>query len=279
MRFEHQSLRQGLVFAACPSLGATGLSLIDRSVYGVSGSLVNMGGQDNWRASGSGVALNFDGSNDSVLVNFPTLTRYVSCGYWHKHTVAPTSNAFPNRQMGLNASGSATDALLNYTIVHSLSSISFIFTSATSTFSVLTGSRTPDTQWHHVMATCDWTTGAAAIYLDAVLIGSSTLSTTVATGTTSGNGRFGRHGNNVEFFNGQMDDLRVYNRVLTLAEIRLLASRRGIGLTPLPDRPAGLPKKLFVNDAGTWRDGDAYVNTGSGWRLGIPSVNDAGTWR
>ena len=79
--------------------------------------------------------------------------------------------------------------------------------------------------------------------------------------------------------NGQLDDLRLYNRALTIAEIRLLASRRGIGLTPLPDRAAGLPRKLFVNDAGTWRDGDAYVNTGSGWRLGIPSVNVAGTWR
>jgi hypothetical protein len=78
---------------------------------------------------------------------------------------------------------------------------------------------------------------------------------------------------------GAIDDIRVYNRALTLAEIRLLASRRGIGLTPLPDRAAGLPRKLFVNDAGTWRDGDAYVNTGSEWRLGIPSVNDAGTWR
>jgi hypothetical protein len=78
---------------------------------------------------------------------------------------------------------------------------------------------------------------------------------------------------------GWIDDVRIYNRALTLSEIRLLASRRGIGLQPLPDRAAGLPRKLFVNDAGTWRDGDAYVNTGSEWRLGIPSVNDAGTWR
>ena len=79
--------------------------------------------------------------------------------------------------------------------------------------------------------------------------------------------------------NGQIDDARIYNRALTAPEIRLLASRRGIALTPLPDRAAGLPRKLFVNDAGTWRDGDAYVNTGSGWRLGVPFVNDAGTWR
>jgi hypothetical protein len=79
--------------------------------------------------------------------------------------------------------------------------------------------------------------------------------------------------------NAIFDDIRIYDRDLTPPEIRLLASRRGIGLQPLPDRAAGLPRKLFVNDAGTWRNGDAFVNTGSEWRLGIPSVNDAGTWK
>ena len=73
--------------------------------------------------------------------------------------------------------------------------------------------------------------------------------------------------------------MRIYNRVLTLSEIRLLASRRGIGLTPLPDRTAGMPRKLYVNVGGVWRSGDAYVNTGSGWRLGTPSVNVGGTFR
>jgi hypothetical protein len=81
------------------------------------------------------------------------------------------------------------------------------------------------------------------------------------------------------FFNGQLDDIRIYNRVLTLAEIRLLASRRGIGLQPLPDRAVSLPRKLFVNVGGTWRDGDAYVNVDGTWKLGTPFVNAGGTWK
>jgi hypothetical protein len=76
-----------------------------------------------------------------------------------------------------------------------------------------------------------------------------------------------------------LDDIRIYNRALAPAEIRLLASRRGIGLQPLPDRAVSMPRKLFVNVGGTWRNGDAYVNVGSGWRLGVPFVNDGGTWR
>jgi hypothetical protein len=69
MRFEHPSIRQGLIRAWCPSLGASGLTLIDRSGQNAHGTLTNMAGQDNWQASGSGVALNFDGVND-----------YVACG-------------------------------------------------------------------------------------------------------------------------------------------------------------------------------------------------------
>ena len=90
----------------------------------------------------------------------------------------------------------------------------------------------------------------------------------------------GRYAGNTGYlWDGYLDDIRIYDRAITLSEIRLLASRRGIGLTPLPDRAAGMPRKLFVNHAGTWRNGDAFVNTGSGWRLGIPFVNAGGTWK
>jgi len=71
----------------------------------------------------------------------------------------------------------------------------------------------------------------------------------------------------------------VYNRALTLPEIRLLASRRGIGLSPLPDRGGGLPRKLSVNVGGTWRAANAYLNVGVAWKLAQASVNVSGTWR
>jgi hypothetical protein len=79
--------------------------------------------------------------------------------------------------------------------------------------------------------------------------------------------------------NGAVDDIRIYNRALTPAEIRLLASRRGIGLSPLPDRGGGLPRKLSVNVGGTWRAADAYVRTATDWRLSQASVNVSGTWK
>ena len=81
------------------------------------------------------------------------------------------------------------------------------------------------------------------------------------------------------YFPGQIADVRIYNRVLTLAEIRLLASRRGIGLTPLPDRVAGLPRKLSVNVGGDWRPAYAYVHNGTSFRLSDAKINVAGVWK
>jgi hypothetical protein len=37
-----------------------------------------------------------------------------------------------------------------------------------------------------------------------------------------------------DYFGGQLDDIRIYNRALTPPEIRQLASKRGIGLQPRP---------------------------------------------
>jgi hypothetical protein len=90
------------------------------------------------------------------------------------------------------------------------------------------------------------------------------------TGPTNGTGKY---------WPGLLDDIRIYNRALTISEIRLLASRRGIGLQPLPDRAAGLPRKLSVNVGGGWLAADAYVKVGGAWKLAQASVNVAGTWR
>lgn len=81
------------------------------------------------------------------------------------------------------------------------------------------------------------------------------------------------------FLNGQLDDIRLYNRALTPNEILLLASRRGIGLQPLPDRAAGLPRKISVNVGGTWRAADAYVHDGTAFRLSEARINVGGVWK
>jgi hypothetical protein len=87
-------------------------------------------------------------------------------------------------------------------------------------------------------------------------------------------------GGNAPFqWDGYLDDIRIYDRAITLSEIRLLASRRGIGLTPLPDRAAGMPRKLSINVGGTWRPADAYVHDGTAFRLSEAKINVGGVWK
>ena len=288
IRTEHSSLRQGLVGAWCPSLGASGLSLIDRSGRNNHGTLTNMGGQDNWRASGSGVALNFDGTDDFASVpNNSAFVPGVSPFTWSVWVlVNPQTQFGPVAQMRMADNG-ITDVI-------GLAVGGNTFTGTTGQrfglgllFNGTTNGRYTDTAsdvitggWQNLCAA--WNGLTTALYVDGVSV-ATTL--TLNAGSISSCDPTGplRIGANIasggSYFSGRVDDFRIYSRALTLAEIRLLASRRGIGLTPLPDREAGLPRRFSVNVGGDWREADSYVNVAGVWRLGQPSVNVGGVWR
>jgi hypothetical protein len=274
-RHEYPSLRQGLVFAACPSLGASGLSLIDRSGRGNHGT--HMGSMT---AAPGGLTLDLSGTQSATLPSatslYPSLTS-VTYSAWVR--MRSFTNAY-NTLLETQTDATSTNNYQFTPLIKSNGKLAvYVYqTAALQSNYDGTGAFTLSTNaWHHL---CFTFLGGVALagYVNGIL--DQTVSSPIATiAASSGPVRIGNSVFATRTLNGQLDDIRLYSRVITLAEIRLLASRRGIGLSPLPDRAAGLPRKLFVNDAGTWRDGDAYVNTGSGWRLGVPFVNDAGTWR
>ena len=261
-RTEHSSLRQNLIRAWCPSLGASGLTLIDRSGRDAHGTLTNMAGQNNWQASGSGVALNFDASND-----------YVACG-------AVLSGAFTYsawcwlRTFG--AAGKVVHGTLLAEVYVPILRSATILVSGDSAGQDKTFSGTiPLLKWSHVCVLRQ-PDNLVSVFIDGVR---STTAPQSITGTFTLNA-LGRYALNTAYlWDGYLDDIRIYDRALALSEIRLIASRRGIGLQPLPDRAAGLPRRFSVNVGGTWRSADSYVNVGGTWKLGQPSVNVGGTWR
>ena len=90
-----------------------------------------------------------------------------------------------------------------------------------------------DSQWHHVCVVGDGSN--YSIYIDGTLVSSSWIGTPrgdrwlgypagMDTGLVGALVRSSGTGN---LFDGQMDDIRAYNRVLTQSEITLLASTRG----------------------------------------------------
>ena len=263
-RQEHSSLRQGLVGAWVPSLGASGLSLIDRSGRNNHGTLTNMGGQDNWPASGSGVALSFDGTNDRVSTSLVTKTSgQFSYSIW----------VFPRLLNAYQAVFSTQNNNAALELFVDLSGSRFAALGFNANFSSTFINATIN-QWQHLAVSIDGS--AFSLYRNGILGSSGTFTPFLQ--PTAGLS-VGARSNGANSFNGLIDDFRFYARTLSASEIRLLASRRGIGLTPLPDRAAGLPRKLSVNVGGDWRAADAYVNVGGVWKLGQASVNVAGTWR
>ena len=273
-RTEHSSLRQGLVGCWVPSLGASGLSLIDRSGRNNHGTLTNMGGQDNWRASGSGVALNLDGTDDNVtLGNNPRHDVFnASCTISLWARVNSFGAVLPLVTKGTRTGNNGLTII--QTLFAGTNYIQCNFG---------TGSAQNDTNCSGMVANewvhCLWRIGGGTrqAFTNGVQTDTRTHSATV---NSSAYDLFiGRQSGATVYFGGQLDDIRLYNRALTLAEIRLLASRRGIGLSPLPDRAAGLPRRFSVNFGGTWRSADSYVNVAGDWRLSQPSVNVGGTWK
>ena len=287
-RHEYPSLRQGLVGCWVPSLGASGLSLIDRSGRNNHGTLTNMAGQDNWRASGSGVALSFDGSNDFVRANHqrPASVYPVTLTAWMRsanlNTTAITNgNAFTPVMLANTAN------LVNIRVeVVNIANVLLVRTitqnaAGTVAREFRATAFTLNSDWNHYCGVfLDGTT--QQVYYNGVLQAGSASGTepTISGIESAYIGGF-RYNTSLIYgsVNGLVDDARIYNRALTAPEFRLLASRPGIGLQPLPDRAAGLPRKLSVNVGGDWRPADAYVNVGGAWKLAQASVNVAGTWR
>jgi hypothetical protein len=264
MRFEHPSIRQGLIRAWCPSLGASGLTLIDRSGQNAHGTLTNMAGQDNWQASGSGVALNFDAVNDYVACGATLTGAFTHSSWFFLRSFAADSEKMIHAN---TTNGNCQCPIIAPTYTRLQSDTAATGRNFTGTNSLL--------RWTHVCVTRQ-SDNLVSVFTNGVR---STTAPQSVTGTFTLNA-LGRYaGNTTRLWDGYLDDIRIYDRALSLSEIRLLASRRGIGLTPLPDRAAGMPRKLFVNVGGTWRDGDAYVNVGGTWKLGTPFVNAGGTWK
>jgi len=289
-RQEFSSLLQGLVGAWCPSLGASGLSLIDRSGYGIHASVMN---GFSWSAINGGPALSGNGTTSlAALADRPhfRITSGTVTGWFRSASLgagvykclfasyAQSATVASGIAIGINIGATGTNQLgivIGKNTGNSAADVGHWYSSATVADSV-----------SHSFAVAIAQDASVVIYVDGVATTTtrafgSTVSPVYATTNYVGIGaeQTGPTYGTGKYWPGLLDDIRIYNRALTPAEIRLLASRRGIGLSPLPYRAAGLPRSLSVNVGGTWRPSDAYLNVGGTWKLGQASVNVAGVWK
>jgi chitodextrinase len=166
-----------------------------------------------WTSGRNGGALNFDGVNDWVtvadsstldLTNAMTLEAWAQPSALVSWPTIVTKETTGNLVYGLFANSDTDQAA------------SILTLASNGTQDIVRGTNTlPVATWTHLAATYDGS--ALKLYVNGSQVGSIPVSGLI--GTSSQPLRIG--GNNIwgEWFQGKLDDLRVYNRALTAAEI------------------------------------------------------------
>jgi len=222
----------------CPSLDDTGdgTNTLYDLANGNDGTLINMEAGD-WVADTSygGIrALDFDGSNENI--DLPALT-------WTNTTQGTISLWFKSdsHTVQLRPFAYCDDGV--YTVLRinqgGNDEIKAIVTDDVGTSEVFTTAYDV-AEWHHVA----WTyanSGNLELWVDGTSIGTDVVSTVevvAGIGRKIGSGRV-----NNNYFNGLIDDVRIFDSVLDQAEISKLASQRGyddaINLTGIEAAPHG----------------------------------------
>jgi hypothetical protein len=224
----YASLRQGLVLAYCPSLGASGFRSIDRSGYGNHGTLTNMDPGTDWVGSASGLALDFDGTNDYVNAISPTRFAELSTGsitvtFWNRNS-SGTSGVY----FSLCSSTAGTQFLI---FQASGASIALAQRNDAGGDTTITGGTWQSSSWR--LLTAISTPAALSLFSNGVQLASTTRTSAVTTFNQVTLSALNRAGSLSNYAVSQIDDVRIYNRALTLSEINLLyTGGRGVGLLP-----------------------------------------------
>jgi len=238
-RSRYPRLWDGCVGAWCPSLGHTGSRLFDASPYANWGTITNAASDTVWSVNNGGYCLDLDGTDDRVdcstlASRINPLTRG-SISLWVRFdTVASAQALFAMSDSTdvngwvvfyLNPDGTANNRL-NFGVYEANA---FVINNPFSSC--------PDPvvgQWNHYVLTQDGVN--AVVTFRGVRYGVNQATGAWFANVSGANdvswGDNTRSSGRYLRLNGQIDDMRLYDRVLHPEEIRLLARRRAIAYEP-----------------------------------------------
>jgi hypothetical protein len=175
-----------------------------------------------WVRSSGQYALDFDGVND--YVDCGTSTGLKPTGFTYSAWIRPNAqNAAYNQIMGWD-NGSGAYAVCSLLLKSNLKLAFYVAGGPYGTYDGNGVFTLSSGLWYHVAATLSPTASVGYVngVVDISVAGGTAL---ISTGAfLIGN----QYGPLSRYYNGQMDDVSVYNRALTAGEIRTLARRRGI---------------------------------------------------
>jgi hypothetical protein len=161
-----------------------------------------------------GNALNTDGSNDYVIIPKPTLNSF-TIEYWVKTTQTSLTGSQWYQGSGIvdaEVGGATSDfgtVLLNNKLAFGVGQPDVTIQSTTS---INTG------VWTHIAATWDGTTGIMKLYINGVLESTGNGATGVRSAPPSI--RIGSIQTGINYFNGSIDELRIWNVVRSSTDIQ-----------------------------------------------------------
>lgn len=175
----------------------------------------------------------FDGVDDyieSAAVG-STLTGTSSMSFWLRTTQVGNNTGWRAPGIaGIEESGGSDDIFWGW-----IDASGRIGLSVGNDYSTKSTTVINDNTFHHVVLTRDAVTGAYKIYIDGTLDQSGTLATGIIGNSFSSIGRIEDTGGSPEYFQGQLDEVKIYDSVLNDAQVTALYTEtRSCGaLTPL----------------------------------------------
>ncbi len=222
-----------------------------------------------WGAGKLCDALDFDGDNDHIT--FPhnadmSLTSFTLTAWVNTDTVAG------GLRMIFSKGTSAND--WNYWLAMIGDEIQFGFYNGSNWPAYTTSSNLAVDTWYHFAASFDNTTDEIFLYLNGVEVLSDSTTDTPVTNTQAG--WIGTDQENKDW-NGQIDDVRIYNRALTPAEIRTLAATYGV--EDLGSLSTGQSLGFSINDSEQIAGHDENTSNGdpSAWSSRFGEFTALGT--
>jgi hypothetical protein len=195
---------------------ATGDAAADDSANGYDGTLMNMDDSD-WVAGNTGNGLAFDGVNDYVTADGVCAAiawKDITVSAWVKAAAVNPATQFI---ISINTSSGGNRLLCGIqagTATLSLGDSAWHDTTAT----------VIDNTWHHIAYVLDDSANIITIYVDGSEVLNFTSTISVAASDVFSLGQDYDTGLiTSDFYSGQIDEVRVYDRALSEAEIALLA--------------------------------------------------------
>ena len=148
-------------------------------------------------------AYSFDGINDDITSTFSSINTSYSLSFWYYTAVAT---------FGKNLFETSS----SYLVTTSNQKLDFAQNMSTGNQILTTNSTYTTNGWSHIVVSVDAILNQQKIYLNGVLDNSQTITGTL---TSVSSLILGKRPNNTGYFNGKLDDVRIYNRSLTPAEV------------------------------------------------------------